>query len=342
MFDLLFNGMMAYEQVGLLFGALFCFGLGALLLGYGLYTRIKGERVTGTIVGIHENKGKYNAVYRYTLASGETHESISSIGSGLKGKETGRTVPLIISPSDTNNASEANMYVLEGIGIVLTGMGLAFFKLALKMPVTPMTVVMAVALTGYFAFKFKKYIIPKDKRLSPAVWKAQHLTKDIDPAAVTTAEKIQQTPEYKKMAVLTKTQTKLAVPILFVLGCGLLFGSYTLSEKMQTLENHGLRTSGMVTRLEPSSGSGSTTYHAVVAFSPDKLGLIEFKDSMGSNPPAYRIDEQVKVLYLKDNPQKSAVIDRGLWNWLVPSLLGIGGALCLAGFVSLVKKLQEE
>jgi hypothetical protein len=333
---------MAYEQVGMLFGALFCFGLGGLLLGYSLYSRIRGERVTGTIIGIHENKGKYNAVYRYTLASGETHESISSIGSGLKGKETGRTVPLIITPNDPNNSSEANMYVLEGIGVVLTGMGLVFFKIALKMPVTPMTVVMAIALSGYFAFKFKKHIIPKGQRLSLAAWKAQHLTKDIDPAAVTTVEKIQQTPEYKKMAALSKTQSRIAIPILLVLGCGLLIGSYTLSEKQQALEKNGLHSMGMVTRLESSSGSDSTTYHAVVAFSPNKLGLIEFKDSLGSNPPAYRNGEQVKVLYLKDNPQKSAVIDRGLWNWLVPSLLGIGGALCLAGFVSLIKKLQEE
>src|SRR5690349_32596 len=105
MFDTLIQGMAAFNQVGLFIGGLICLGLGGLLLGSSLYSRLHGLRATGTIVGVIAGGGMYTPVYRYTLPDGQSHLAKSDTSSGsVRGKETGRTVPLLVS---AHNPSEA-------------------------------------------------------------------------------------------------------------------------------------------------------------------------------------------------------------------------------------------
>jgi hypothetical protein len=82
-----------------------------------------------------------------------------------------------------------------------------------------------------------------------------------------------------------------------------------------------------------SSSKGSHyTYYPVVRFRTDTNETIEFKDSMGSNPPSYRSGDKVTVLYLADAPRGNAMIDRGpFWNWAMPG--GIFLAALLVGAV---------
>ena len=79
-----------------------------------------------------------------------------------------------------------------------------------------------------------------------------------------------------------------------------------------------------------SSSNGSTSYYPIVRYRTQNGVSVEFKDSVGSNPPSYHAGDKVTVLYLADNPSKQAIIDRGkFWNWSIPVLLFVGAGLLL-------------
>jgi hypothetical protein len=58
------------------------------------------------------------------------------------------------------------------------------------------------------------------------------------------------------------------------------------------------------------------------------------KDHFGSNPPAYHTHDAVAVLYAPNSLQRTAIVDRGLWNW-IPTV-----ALCLFGVILAVAGMQ--
>src|SRR5437899_4516384 len=108
MFDLLFSGIQAWNQIGMFVGALICLGIGGFILGYSLYSRLHAVRAMGPVIGVTGGNGTHTPVYRYTLPNGETHEAKSDTSSGwLRGKETGRVVPLLVSAHNPTEAQEA-------------------------------------------------------------------------------------------------------------------------------------------------------------------------------------------------------------------------------------------
>ena len=73
MFDLIFQGAQAYNQVGFFIGAVVCLGIGGLILGNSFYWRVHALRAQGTVIGVIANGGAYIPVYRYTSADGQSH-----------------------------------------------------------------------------------------------------------------------------------------------------------------------------------------------------------------------------------------------------------------------------
>src|SRR5690348_6187044 len=139
--DFISSGIQAYNQVGMFLGALMCLGLGGLILGSSLYWRFHALRATGTIIGVISANGMYTPVYRYTLPDGQTHEAKSDTSSGfVRGKETGRVVPLMISAHNPCEAQEAGSYLFDIIGIffVMPGVWLGYTAVT-AYPMTPMT-----------------------------------------------------------------------------------------------------------------------------------------------------------------------------------------------------------
>src|SRR5690348_11176655 len=124
MFDMLFDGMRAYAQIGTFLGALICLGLGGLLLGTSLYHRLHSFRTDGTIVGVTNTDGSYFPVYRYTLPDGRAHEARSDTGSSSPlNMDTGRVVPLLVSPANPDQAQPANSHAFDLIGVALLAPG---------------------------------------------------------------------------------------------------------------------------------------------------------------------------------------------------------------------------
>lgn len=106
------------------------------------------------------------------------------------------------------------------------------------------------------------------------------------------------------------------------------------SMRIARLETTGLRAQGEVVRLQQeysfNDHGDRYVYYPIVAYRVDTNLTVEFKDSVGSNPPIYRRGDKVTVLYLSDNPQHEAIIDRGFWgNWLISAILFVASAFLI-------------
>jgi hypothetical protein len=345
MFDLLISSISAYNQVGLFLGALFCLGLGGLLLGNALYWRLHSHRADGTIIGVIASGTTYAPVYRYTTPDGDTHEARSDVSSsGTRGKETGRVVPLMIAAHDPSKARAANSYWLELIGLVLVMPGLVMGYVALTAyPVTPLTWIMGAAMILYLMERGRRTLTPKGERPSIAEWKRQHgASASIDLSQVKRIEEItsaapQQTTQAQKQ------QAKKWAPVIAIFAVILVALGFWQSMRLAHLETAGLRAPGQVVRLHEEWSSGSSggshyTYYPIVRYRTAENETIEFKDSIGSNPPSYHSGDKVTVLYLAEAPRGNAMIDRGPFrNWVIPVGIFLAAIIMIAVLVAVLR-----
>jgi hypothetical protein len=344
MFDLIFQGAQAYNQVGFFIGALVCLGIGGLILGNSMYWRVHALRVQGTVIGVIAGGGMYTPVYRYTLADGQSHVAKSDTSSGwVRGKETGRVVPLMISAHNPAEAREARRYPLDLIGIVFVVPGLVLGYVALTAyPITLMTWIVAAGMLLYLGERGYRVLIPKGQRLSIEEWKKQHnlgqTTLDLN--SVKPIESIVSAPDVAQARLKQAQSYKFIVPVVAAVAVLLVAIGIYQSIRISRLEAAGLRAEGQVVRMKGESSSGSrTSYHAIVRFRTDKNATVEFKDDVGTNPPSHRAGDKVTVLYLAGDPRRQAIIDRGfLLNWLIPGIV----FLFAAGLAMLSMALRRQ
>lgn len=111
----------------------------------------------------------------------------------------------------------------------------------------------------------------------------------------------------------------LAGVVLLVISIGL--GVHTTR-----LVADGVEADGIVTGLQASRTSDSTTWRPEVSFMAADGRTYRFVSSSGSNPPAYARGERVVVLYMPDNPQGARI--KGffsLWGGMV--ICGVLGVI---------------
>lgn len=340
-FDLIISSSQAYNQVGMFFGAMICLRLGGLILVNSLYWRVHAIRALGTIIGVTTENNLYTPVYRYTLPGMQTCEARSDTGSNLvRGKETGRVVPLLISPHNPSEARQANSYSLELIGALIIAPGLWLGYIALTAyPITPMTWIIGVTLLVYLLERAYRIFVPKGQHLSIAQWKTLPHTDEmraIDLTKVRPIEELSPTNQTNN----DRPQSRRAVPILIVFAVILLGIGIYQSTFIAHLETTGLRAQGEVVRLKEEYNNGHYNYFAIVRYRAANNMTVQFKDEFGSNPPSHRVGEKVTVLYLPDNLSK-AIIDRGMfWNWSIPAILFLFFA-CVVGIVVWVLRVPQ-
>lgn len=353
MFDATFNGLMAFQQVGMIFAGLLCLLIGLAILGNALYWRLKAERVEGEIVGVREKPGLsggkvYYPVYRCVFSDGLVHEATSDSASDrTAGKETGRIVPLMVFRDNPDNVRDAGSYLGGIVSLIFIAPGVLFLYQALTaFPFTIYTAMMTLAFIIFGAAKLKKIIIPKDQRLAPSVWKEMRREKrrqEMTALPVTRIEDITASPAYMEMLDKQSKSYKYTTPIVFLLSLGLMGGGIYLGNDLLLLERTGLRAPGAVIGLDWKYSGDSGSYYPIVSFTPaGQRRQTTFQDKTGSNPASYRRGDKVTVLYREKNPAKTAMIDRGYWNWLVPGLLAGFGALLLLAAFSMFKRLRRS
>jgi hypothetical protein len=184
---------------------------------------------------------------------------------------------------------------------------------------------------AYLVDRGRRLLIPKAQRPSYAQWRQRRAAAAaIDPAEVIPIETLLATPEAQAKLQAQSRSTRKAAPLVAAFAAVLLAVGVYQARDIARLESSGLRAQGEVVRLksEASSGDRHSGYHPIVRFRTEKNVTVEFKDSVGSNPPSYRPGDKVTVLYNADDPRGDAIIDRGLvGNWAIPGLLFLGTAL---------------
>jgi len=343
MFQLVFSALSAINQLAVFAGGLCCWGLGGLLVGDAIYWRLHAVRVQGEVVGVRRNGNCFNSVYRYTSAEGATIEATSLEGSSsVRGRETGRQVPLWVIPEKPDQVQEAGNHVFTLVGLVLLCVGVVFFWVALRSWRTgPMTWIMAAVLGLHLLVRLRRIIVPRDKTLPASGWRALSALRQAAAAGAAHAapaqpiEELTAQPEFRDRQIKQRAQLARMAPFLLLAGLALLaFGVYA-SRMLLSLEASGVRTPGSVTSLSSSrSSDGGITYYPVVCYRDGTGRSVIFRDSTGTNPPLYHVGEAVTVLYLPGEPGR-AIIDRGPWNWLPSVILYVlGGAACLGAFAA--------
>jgi hypothetical protein len=330
MFHFLAESIQAYNQAGLFFGALICLSIGGFFLGDAFYHRVHAIRASATIIGVLAKNGMYTPVYRYAVQGGQSHLARSDTGSNsVRGKETGRTVSLMISAHNPTEARDANSYLFEILGVVFFVPGIFLGYTALTAyPVTLMTWIMAAAMLAYLGERGYRILIPKGQRLSIEQWKKLTHKNDvaIDLSEVKPVEGIISSADIQQKQQNQLRTYKKAVPFLGVFAVILLFVGIYESVEIARLETVGLRAQGQVVHLKDEYSSGGNgghyTAYAIVRFRTENNVTVEFKDNVGTDPPSYRNGDKVTVLYLTTNPQKDVIIDRGIWwNWAIPGVV---------------------
>lgn len=328
MFDTLFDGMMAYQQLLMLMGGFFSLALGVLLAGNEVYWRTKAVRVPGIIAGVRQKGNVYYPVYRYQLPNGQIHEATSDIGSsGAAGKETGRALALLVFENDPTSARAAGNWAFGIIGLVLTLPGFLFLYLAFtRYPVTRMTGFVAIAMFCYAGLNLQRILKPRGDRVNLATWKAamkQQHAAEMQGIPIVRIEDLVSMPEQQKIAAQQAKNLRIAAPLLIAGGLLLIWGGLHQGTKLADVLQYGVSAPGRV--IEMKRSPSDNTSFPVVSFTATGGKPVTFQDATGENPPAFATGETVTVLYLPHDPEKSAMIDRGNMNYLGPlALLALG------------------
>ena len=333
----MFELFSAYNQALLLLAAAACLSLGGLLLAHELHGRLRAARVSGTIVGVRETKpNMFRTVYRYTLPAGQSFEATSSIGSnGTKGRDTGRSVQLLVFPDQPEQVSEARSGLAGIVGAVFVVVGIWPLHAALASGRVPLITWFVLAIIfAYAARKLMGKIIPAAQRQSPTQWKQARREKrraELAAIPVRPIEEILSSPEARARRLKDRKSFRVIGPIAMIAGVALMVFSVHLAREESQRQSMGQRATGHVIALHEQSGTDHSTYYPVVRFQAG-ADTVEFKDRIGTNPPSRRVGEAVTVLYRMESPRDTAVIDRGVWNWLPPVLLAaFAGFLLFAG-----------
>lgn len=124
--------------------------------------------------------------------------------------------------------------------------------------------------------------------------------------------------------------------IFLIIGLLMLVGGGFLANHNYQFVQQSVSQQGSVIDLERSKSDDSYVYHPVVSFVTPDDQTIEFRSSVGSNPPSYQVGETVEVIYLPMEPHK-AKINSFFSLWFVEMILAILGLVFfLIGFLPLL------
>ncbi len=336
MFDAVFDFMGALQQGVLLLGGGFLALIGLFLVINNLHWQMHAARMNAVITGVRRDDRIFYPVYRYITPAGETLEAVSDSGSTrLQGKETGRAVVLRAFADDPQNIrSDLRGNFLIGLVFLLPGLVMLYAGWDDKL-FSPAGAVAAGALLLWAALRLRKIFIPRQHRLNKDDWKKTKRAERkarFDKMELTTIEAWLQSPAGRSDAAKAAQARRIAIPLMLAAGVLLLALAYNTGQRVLTLQQSGLRAEGQITGFDSRTGDGNTIYHAIIRFNEPDGGAVHFTDAVGSSHPRHKTGDAVRVLYLKDDPAGSAMIDSGGWrNWIWTALMAATGVLLMIG-----------
>ena len=317
--------------VGLAFVA-----IGVLVIAQDARMRSGALEVPGELVGFSRgprgsqpSDGSFYAVARYSGPDGQTRYLEASVGSSAPLGAIGDRLTVLVHPEDPQRAAikSALPSILGAVLAVMGAICCAVFFATFRADV--FSLAGAVTVVGWGAWKFQAS--RREKPMGMEEWREYkkkffatriftEATKNeivwADPARVQDAARKQQ------------KANRYAAPVLLAFGAGLVvLGAHLHRRTVQFLEK-AVPGHGVVVSLVASETHDSTTWAPEVEFE-DHGRTYRFKDSVGSNPPAWQRGDAVDVLYDPAQPA-DARIDRGRWNKGMPDAMVVFGALLCA------------
>ncbi|MGH1456896.1 MAG: DUF3592 domain-containing protein [Alphaproteobacteria bacterium] len=351
MFDLIFDGVSAWNSMGLFIMAAVFILIGGGISVYELMWLFSGKRVKGRIKEVRAvgkaGKGSetYYAVYEYQLPNGELREKVSSWGSGALGKNIpGREVRVLISPRYPNKMKKPHIAVLI-FGFIFLLPGLFIMRQAVQ--TFEFNYMMVVLPLMFFAFiGFKIYLVVS--KISEDDWR-EGMAAFRDARKEGFSVKSSGGGDSKNARVLSSDEIRERMKahrknyvvggyICLLLAVGCAGGAYYLGGNMVGKLRVGIPAQGEVVGFESkysstSDGSGYT-YYSIVEFTDGGGNLVKFQDGIGSSHRMHKRGDEVNVLYMPDD-SGDAMIDRGIWNWAV------SGGLALAAFLLMLAGMDN-
>ena len=318
------------EIVFLLAGLPFV-AIGALMVVSEVKARRNAVPAPGRVVGFSlkqqgSGEDSFHTVAEFVGADGRRRYVESVVGSSVPSGKVDDAITVLLRADDPESATiqSSMMHLLGGVLVLLGAASCTVFFATFHAGWWSVATALAVTLFG--AWKLRSTILESDmpfgawrevlsKALRARVFKedGRGQIQWAEPARAGNALRRQQRTSH------------FAWPVLVIGGAALLFfGHYQYGKTKRFLEQ-AARTTGLVVELSASETSDDVTYAPVVEFEQEGRKY-RFRDSVGSNPPSHRIGEVVPVLYRPANPAESR-IDHGIWNLLLPLLIGGAGAL---------------
>lgn len=341
MFDLIFDGMMAFQSIMLLVGALFCLGLGALLSSDFINWRTNARRVKGKIITFRQKDGNkqtfYYPVAEFRNEKGEMQKVTSDVGSShLDQKKVGQSVTILYFPNKTGKArilgSGWPIFVI-GLILICAGVFMGYHAL-LVFEFNPITLTVAILLGAVAFFKFEKIKKPMGQMKSlKALRESGGLLPRDDEEGNTSASREMSQEDIRKVHKDFRRQQANWSWFVLLFGIAMLGIGSTVGYSIWDLEENGLSASGKVIGLEANDSDDGVTYAPIVRYETQEGRTVKFTSNYSSNPPSYKKGDEVDVLYNPQDPEEDVMIDAGWWNWVIPySLLAVGFFLCLFVF----------
>ena len=323
----------AVDQAGVLLAAGLLCGLGVFLCGNRLYWRLRARRVKGVVVGVRAaRKFLYYPVYRYKLTpSGRWLEATADTGS-LPSPDlvTGRKVRLLVFKKHPDRAADADSHVLETLGGFCLACGGTGIALAVRQwSVTPVTWAIIAAIAIFLLYLLRRTTPRRKEPPFSSVWRGARPANLLESPAQP-IEDLLEGPVLAERRRKQRITGRIVTPILVLAGLGVMsLGGY-LGRTTYLLKSTGESAQGTVQFLELKKTLHGSSYYPVVQFATREGTVVQFRDGMGTNPPAYHEGDPVNVRYFLTEPKGTATIDRGMADWLPPGILCVMGSL-LAG-----------
>jgi hypothetical protein len=336
----------AFAQGGYIIAGLFACGIGATLLANHLRWKSRGTEVEGTITGVKRHGKFFYPVYSYSLPDAGIMEAMSDEGTAdHRGIETGATVKIIVMRDTPHVAHALGRPLWPALGAVLflTGVCLLGYGFT-AYEVNTLTWAITLAFVLYSAQRLRRIFGTKDYREVMSHWR-QRQWEDVLDAPAQSMESIRSDPEEGKRLRFAGNMQGLIGAVFAVTGAISVAGALYMAAPQAQLALGGSRAEGKVVQLAgeyAGGGNGRYLYFPVVSFSDKSGHQFTFQDGAGDNPAAFDEGEAVTVVYLEDDPQESAALERGGAGWLAPGLLAVFGLVFLLGGMSMMPRQRDE
>lgn len=342
MFDAFFKIMTAYNALMLLLGGVVCLGIGGLLLGNAAMWRLHGRRVTAKVTGVlaesRRKEAMYYPVFTYTLDGVERRTESTGGSSSLTDKIPGTRVSIFVRPDKPDDCYVPSTALLA-FGVVFSVPGIFLCWQAVKMFEGGLvTWLVALGLIGFLGMKIARLIKPRTEWETKSTFIAR---KQAERQQKRASMSLLSEDEVARLLQRQRKTSVAWIPVVLLLGGSLIAGGGYMWNRTGALLHSGVRAEGEVTSLEASRGANSTSYYPHIAFVGQDGARHSFKDGIGSNPPLYKVGEKLHVIYDPTHPDR-AMVDRGIWNRLIPWGLIAGGLGIIAAFFRHVVMLRRR